>query len=667
MLHRQHRSRIAPTALASMLLAAASLAAPARAADPPALMIVFDGSGSMWGKLAGERETKFATAREALREPLGRIAASTRIALASFGHRRRSDCSDVEVMLPPETGDVDRILGPLEKLNPKGKGPLVAALKEAASALAGAPGRRSLLLIHDDPDNCQQDPCAATEEIQKAQPGLVVHVVSIALRKDDAQRMSCIAKLTGGRHFEAPDGMALTANIAEVLRLSDAVPQVTKSATVQKPGPTPRLAAGSRIVAAPPTDGPPGLRLTAMLGSSTEPLEAPVHWRIVRSRQDRSVALAETTGGIAEVALAPGTYHVEASHGLVSASANVEVKAKGLTPLSVAFDAGALRLRTLLARDGQSSTTAVTTITESGPGKSKTVWIGREGDGEIVLPVGTYRVSSEDGLARAERTVTVAAGSRAEVDLVAGAGRLRVMVLDREGGRPIEGVVLQVSEDDPDAARGRREVARSVASEAAFLLPAGTYQIVARQGAAELRDRVVIRAGEEARRALVLNAGRIVVETRLPGQRPTALDGITHHVTRLDGEEREVARAAGANVAFDLHAGRYRIESQVGALNAASRREVEVRAGATQTLAVELRTGQVRLKLAESVGGAYGDVAWHIRDARGGTVWRTVQPEPRAQLAPGRYSVVAETRDRRIERVIEVGNGESRVVEISAD
>ena len=39
------------------------------ALDPaaPAVMLVFDGSGSMWGRLEGEKQAKFVTAREALK------------------------------------------------------------------------------------------------------------------------------------------------------------------------------------------------------------------------------------------------------------------------------------------------------------------------------------------------------------------------------------------------------------------------------------------------------------------------------------------------------------------------------------------------------------------------------------------------------------------------
>ena len=133
----------------------------ARAGDPASLpaslIVVFDGSGSMWGSIEGAKTSKLVLAREAVRRGLGKINAQTRVGVASFGHRR-GDCGDVEVLRAPEPLDVQRILEPLERLNPRGRGPLTLALREAAKSLP-ASAKKSLVLIHDDADNCQQDLC----------------------------------------------------------------------------------------------------------------------------------------------------------------------------------------------------------------------------------------------------------------------------------------------------------------------------------------------------------------------------------------------------------------------------------------------------------------------------------------------------------------------------
>ena len=62
-------------------------------------------------------------------------------------------------MRRPSRVDAARLMEPLEQLNPRGRGPLTLALREAAKSLPPAPGKRSLVLIHDDADNCQQNVC----------------------------------------------------------------------------------------------------------------------------------------------------------------------------------------------------------------------------------------------------------------------------------------------------------------------------------------------------------------------------------------------------------------------------------------------------------------------------------------------------------------------------
>jgi Ca-activated chloride channel family protein len=170
-------------------------AAAARAQEPASVIVVFDGSGSMAGNIEGVRGSKVVLAREAVRRALAKVAPQTRVGLAAFGHRR-GDCGDVELLRPPEPLDVARLADALDKVNPRGRGPLTAALREAAKSLPPGPGKRSLLLIHDDADNCQQNVCVVAEELRRA--GIVAHVVGLGLRPNDSAAMACLSQVTGG-------------------------------------------------------------------------------------------------------------------------------------------------------------------------------------------------------------------------------------------------------------------------------------------------------------------------------------------------------------------------------------------------------------------------------------------------------------------------------------
>ena len=101
----RYRGRGRALALAALLGILGATAAQGN--EPASVVIVFDGSCSMWGNVEGVRASKLVLARDAVRRALGKIGSQTRVGLASFGHRR-GDCADVEMIRPPEPVDVAR-------------------------------------------------------------------------------------------------------------------------------------------------------------------------------------------------------------------------------------------------------------------------------------------------------------------------------------------------------------------------------------------------------------------------------------------------------------------------------------------------------------------------------------------------------------------------------
>ena len=72
--------------------------APVRAQEQPNLIIVLDGSGSMWGQVDGR--TKIDLARDALSQVLSEATTDMQIGMIAYGHRVRGQCTDIEVMVP---------------------------------------------------------------------------------------------------------------------------------------------------------------------------------------------------------------------------------------------------------------------------------------------------------------------------------------------------------------------------------------------------------------------------------------------------------------------------------------------------------------------------------------------------------------------------------------
>jgi Ca-activated chloride channel homolog len=633
------------------------LAGLARAADPASLIVVFDGSGSMWGSIEGAKTSKLVLTREAVRRGLGKINPLTRVGVASFGHRR-GDCGDVEVLRAPEPLDVQRILEPLERLNPRGRGPLTLALREAAKSLP-ASGRKSLLLIHDDADNCQQDLCTVAGELRAG--NITVHVVGLALKAEDTAKMVCLPQITGGRFFAVSTAADVNPTIEQALLLAGSEGPAEQTA----------LAAPAAPVAA---DAPPGLYLRALLAPGGAPIGWPLHWTVSVEGHPDSVLFSERATS-PTVPAGSGRYLIEARDGAVSASATVEVQDKAPTLASLVLNSGLLRISARMGRAGSPLEDAIVTIAEASqadaPAKDAAfgglIGVYKGSDVMALLPAGRFVVRVEVGLVHAERSIVVPRGSQGHLDVVLDAARLQVFSVGRDGSGGLEAPVFSVDEDDPDAPKGRREVARSAMRQADFVLPPGTYYVVARQGGIEARERLALGPGEVARRALAVAVGRLALATKAPGLEMRS-DPVAYRVERIDVANSEPIITSRPTPLLVLAPGRYRVEARYGAVNARSAREVEVKPGQTQQLTLEPQAATAKLRLLTRAGGpGGGEVFWEIRDEAGKTVWTTAEPEPSATLQAGRYVIRAEVRERSYDRAVELRSGESRLVEVVAD
>ena len=129
-------------------------------------MIVLDASGSMWGQIDGVN--KIVIAREVVRESLGSADIQNLVGLVAYGHNRKGDCSDIEVLVPPATGQMSTVVSAVEAINPKGKTPLSEAVRQAARAMGYVENRATVVLVTDGLETCNADPCALARELERA-------------------------------------------------------------------------------------------------------------------------------------------------------------------------------------------------------------------------------------------------------------------------------------------------------------------------------------------------------------------------------------------------------------------------------------------------------------------------------------------------------------------
>ncbi|WP_454915404.1 vWA domain-containing protein [Xanthobacter sediminis] len=210
-LHRLPRAVL--LAATAMLGLAAPL--PAAAEPSPRTIIVLDGSGSMWGVVGGQR--KLAIARATVEKAMSRLPAESTIGLMAYGHRRRSDCADIELIVPPAPGAGPAVSAAVQSMHFLGMTPLAAALRKAAEALRYTDGPATVVLVTDGSETCDADPCATAAELKASGPAFTAHVIGLGLTREDAAKVACIAQATGGRYMEANDAATLDRALAATL------------------------------------------------------------------------------------------------------------------------------------------------------------------------------------------------------------------------------------------------------------------------------------------------------------------------------------------------------------------------------------------------------------------------------------------------------------------
>ncbi len=185
----------------------------------PAVMIILDASGSMWGS-AG-KETKIEAARKVLSQVVPGLPQTLDVGFMAFGHRRTGDCGDMEILVPLGSGNREEILEKAKVVNPKGKTPLALSVERMAETLRERDGETTIILVSDGKDTCSADPCETVEKLRKSGIRFVLHVVGFAVQEDVRQQLECMAKAGGGAYYSAEDADSLLGAFAEMAKEID--------------------------------------------------------------------------------------------------------------------------------------------------------------------------------------------------------------------------------------------------------------------------------------------------------------------------------------------------------------------------------------------------------------------------------------------------------------
>lgn len=639
-LRKPTRNFLRRAALLTMLMisAAGFAQAPAQAAETPSLVIIFDGSGSMWGKLQPANETKFAVARTALGAALAELKRPVNVAITGFGYRRRGTCGQSETVREMAPFDATSGLDSLEGWNPRGRGPIGSALERAGELLKSQPAPRRILIVHDDPDNCRADVCAIAAQLKSDMPDLKIETISLRQSKG-VSAMACVGKITGGQVQELPTSenvdTAVTAALKRLLDGTAALKKVKPKPVAPPPSPLAQLQPG--------VHSRPGSRVLMALARITgakRATAAPVRWS-VRAIDGRLEPIFLRQGQF-EVPLPPGTYEIKAEAAGQTRTQSVTI-ADGQTSIVIAeFDAAELKIMTQAPRIPGAGEPSITLSRE---GADIPAAIGQMQQATRLVAAGRYTVEAELGSARASVRVEAAAGQQNEVVLKLEAGTLKVTPSARRTRNESVRVLKE-----PETGRGAAavatqapgEIARSAVRAPVFYLPPGMYRVVRTTARGSISRRALVASGQVTTVQLDQAGGILTLQTRIAGREGAETDGVTYVVASADDRVAREFQIQNARGQINLEPGRYLISSILTESGVTAQRSLVVTPGMRETITIEHAIGGLKLLAPQGISRRdLSRVVWDVRDVQGKRVWRDIGSGGTAWLPPGTYSVRA--------------------------
>ncbi len=387
----------------------------AQEADPGRAMIVFDGSGSMWGQISGT--PKIVTARDTLARVVGQLPPALEVGLIAYGHNRKGDCSDIETLVPvgPASTQSSKLVASVAALKPKGKTPLTEAVRRAARELQFQEDKATVILVTDGIETCEADPCAVANELEALGINFTTHVIGFGLNEEEGRQVACLAENTGGLYLQADNEGDLAAALQQTVSLSP----------TPAPEPAPSLAKN--------------IKATVSLEEGSAPITDTdgirVFWTATPAGGGEEIRLT-TRPDITE-RLEPGAYRLAARTDKgSSAVADVTVTDSELTEVNLSLGAGKIDLYAVMANQdlGLSDTDFFWQVENKITGEKFSAYTQAL---EAVVPSGQYEaklvITRLEKMSPGSVELNVVTGETAQAEVIAQTSKVTLRAFNADG------------------------------------------------------------------------------------------------------------------------------------------------------------------------------------------------------------------------------------------
>lgn len=195
-------------------------------------LFILDGSGSMWGQI--QKRSKIEIARDVMKKLVGNLSDKDQVGLMVYGHRRKGDCNDVELVYPLAAVNQSGLNKKIDAIQPKGKTPITESVVQAIDLVRKLEDEADIILVSDGLETCKRDPCEAVKKAKQAGVNFRLHVVGFDLKKEETAQLKCMAEAGGGRYVLANNADELSSGMQEVVK-HEPEPEEIGKATVSGP------------------------------------------------------------------------------------------------------------------------------------------------------------------------------------------------------------------------------------------------------------------------------------------------------------------------------------------------------------------------------------------------------------------------------------------------
>lgn len=178
--------------------------------------LLIDTSGSMTERVEGK--TKMDVAKAAITRLVNNIS-QIDMGVRVFGQGEL--CENSEQLIPVSGLDIAAITQKAGTLAPKGKTPMVEALRASINDFKSG-NRKAIILVSDGKETCSGNVGLAAREL--ASKGIKVYAVGFDIDEEGRSQLEEIAKRTNGKYFDAKNAQELSAVLKEISQELDIIP-----------------------------------------------------------------------------------------------------------------------------------------------------------------------------------------------------------------------------------------------------------------------------------------------------------------------------------------------------------------------------------------------------------------------------------------------------------